>query len=312
MLEEKLLDLAKDLSIGDIVKIVKYIKTYFILPEDAKLEHFIKGIRRLKQMFELGEGDEITPQILRLTEYHRCGCPDSLDFEEATNDYNRFLPGMTLKWGVSSYVNSLSKDDQIAIFTSVYNDISKICNINFERTTNLNNANLVIHSSNRGNGLGGANGTLAYAYLASKRDFTGQLDLVLDLAEKWIKSSNSGPGIILSHVFSHETLHNLGLKHSNVKTSLMAPYYSANICCPVQNDDISRLVKLYGPPKNSPLPPTAPDVPSIPNPVPTDELRLNQVILTSNIEGKDYNSNLWIPNLTKIQAGGFRISKIGE
>ena len=266
MLLTQILHLAKDLDVEKVQKIVNYVKFFYSLKDDFSLTDFIKAVKHLKRAFNLDEDELLTTQLERITEYHRCGCPDTLEFEEI-RDYNRWQPGMTLKWYIDSYVPGLSKDDQVAICSDVYKHISNIIDLRFERTTSSNSANLIIRAANRGNGLGNSGGTLAYAYLAPSRNFTGQLELVMDQAEIWVKNPTQR-GIVFFNVFCHETLHNLGLSHSQVSSALMAPFYSPNVCCPTQNDDIPRLVNLYGKARESQPIPTPVPVPT-PTPTPT-------------------------------------------
>lgn len=274
--------LAKDVTLYDIVHAVKYIRQYFVLPKEEKLSHIVKAIRKIKRDFDLEDGELITPKLIKVMSFARCSCPDdieNLDVELATSDYNRWVPGMTLKWNVENFIDGLSKDDQIAIYNEMFKKASQIFNLKFERTNTSSNANLVITSSNRGE-LGSSQGVLAFAELCPKRDFTGQLVATFDLAEVWVNKNSNKRGIFLYNVGNHEILGHCCIgRHSSAKSALLFPYYSATVAELQEVDDIPRAINLYGRAKDSAPIPSPKPIPS-PQPTPSPPNTDNLVELT--------------------------------
>ena len=81
-----------------------------------------------------------------------------------------------------------------------------------------------------------------HAYFPDGR-LTG--DIHMDDEEYW--TSESYQGINLLSVFMHELGHSLGLRHSNVTDSIMAPKYTRyHPNMNLRKDDIKAITSLYG------------------------------------------------------------------
>ena len=111
-----------------------------------------------------------------------------------------------------------------------------------------------------GDPLDGPGGTLAHAYFPQ---FGG--DVHMDDSEKWTIDSFSGTNML--QTLTHEIGHSLGLSHSDIRNSIMAPFYRGyNPDMSLETDDIRAIQALYGPDIPKPTPP--PDT----NTVDTNEL----------------------------------------
>lgn len=254
-------DLTK-ITFGDIKKVVGYLEKYGYLKDEYTVKDLVGGVKRLHSFFDL-DSDTITDQTLKIVQTSRCGCPDNLTTEELS-DNNKWAFSH-LKYYFDAFVPNLTKDEQREYAKRSYDSISAVCGLTFEEVSNANQANIII-TTGRDNGLGTQNEVLAYAFLPSSQNHQSQLQLVFDQVEFWITDkSPSQRGIYYQNVHCHESLHNLGLAHSQVSSALMAPFYSPKLAVPQQNDDIARLVRRYGPRKVNPVPPpVVPVTPTVP------------------------------------------------
>lgn len=184
----------------------------------------------------------------------RCGCIDAQNLGES------FWGLKTVPWGVSSFPTGLTQDRVIAIYTQAFAQWSAVCGLQFKQV-DANQANIVIGTGRgaRAN-FDGKNGTLAWAYLPSGRNFTGRVEVRFDLDESWVDNPQA-QGILLLNVACHEFGHAIGLSHNSVKNNLLNPYYSPGISKP-QGEDIRQVVSLYGKPVAAPAPNPTPTNPT--------------------------------------------------
>merc|ERR1712119_254333 len=95
----------------------------------------------------------------------------------------------------------------------------------------------------------GRGGTLAHAFFPR---YGG--DIHLDDSEQW--SANSIRGTNFLQTMTHEIGHSLGLSHSRVSASVMAPFYRGwNSGFKLHLDDIRGIQALYGKPVATTRPP---------------------------------------------------------
>ena len=201
------------------------------------------------------------------------------------------------KWrrnNLTYYINGwvgdgISQADQRAILAQAWKSWTDVCDLRIEETNNKNSANIIIDVGNgRRDNFDGPGGTLAWAYLPDGRD--GQLLMRFDMGETWV-SSYQKRGVRLLNVAAHEFGHLLGLGHSKKQGALMAPYYNANIAAPVHNDDVTRIVGLYGKPVlPNPPGPTTPPAPT-PTPTPTNG-EVTTITIVGNISQLDSTGHL--------------------
>lgn len=255
----KLIKKQSDLEPQKLDVALNYIATYQwnetegpLTPQ--KVELYTKNIQKALGLKPTGSIDH---QLVKMMEFTpRCGLPD----------YAMADGPQAAKWGlneltyyVEQYVEGLTKSDQDEVLARAWASWAGAANLKFTRVTTAGKANFVISTGRgRGQNFDGPGNTLAWAYLPSGNSYQGQLLMRFDLDERWL-SSPGQRGILMENVACHEFGHLLGLDHSKVSTALMAPYYSPNVPKPVDNDDVRRIVALYGKPAtSSPQPTPAP------------------------------------------------------
>lgn len=281
-------------EIGDDIlsRVVAYLQRYGYLKIDGKieLEEIVTAIRFAQSFMGVQENTLGPKTINQMLVAQRCGCVDIPPGGEAVTSSGFWGPD-ELTYYFDSFVDGLTKDQQKSIAKSCFDKASKIINLRFTEASKSQNANFILRASNsKQDGLGSANGVLAFNYLPPSPNFAGQLEGVFDLAETWIDNPPKR-GILYDAVFTHEVLgHGLGLYHSNTPNQLLNPFYNPAIR-ELQPEDANRLIQLYGKAPNSP--PQKPDNPDSPvGPISK---------LTLEIEG----------NITKFSLPGYRIQKIG-
>ena len=96
---------------------------------------------------------------------------------------------------------------------------------------------------------------MAHAYFPGQGSISG--DAHFDDSENWSVTYNKGKQIL--NTLTHEFGHSLGLRHSNVPGSIMAPFYKGwDKNLKLAQDDINGIQSLYGkqvnnkPPINTP------------------------------------------------------------
>lgn len=237
----------------DLKKAIEFLVQFgYLKPELAtSLQAILDAIAAFRRMANLPQGG-IDPHLLGKIDQPRCGC---LDVQRDSAQPARWRK-TNLTFFIASYVNGLSQADQVAIIKQAWAAWMAVANFTITQVASQNQADIVI-STGRGAAqqFDGPQGTLAYAYLPTGSD--QQLLMRFDLDERWVVGNPQG-GILMLNVATHEFGHLLGLEHSSNPAALMAPYYSAPISTPQQNDDIPRIQALYGPVTATPTPTPAP------------------------------------------------------
>ncbi len=151
-------------------------------------------------------------------------------FQNYTND----IPNSTIRWAIDHAFSLWSAETPLR----------------FRRVSDGTGGNIVIRfvTGDHGDGspFDGPSGVLAHAFYPFNPDpIKG--DTHFDDAETWTVTVPPGGGIDLVTVAAHEFGHALGLRHSNVSSALMAPFYSGprRFLSP---DDIQGIQSLYGGP----------------------------------------------------------------
>lgn len=190
----------------------------------------------------------------------RCGCLDVQNLGESRWGLQE------VAWFVQSYPGGVSDEVARAIFVKAFASWSAVCGLSFRYAAGASNANILI-GGGRGqrSNFDGPSGTLAWAYLPSGKNFTGQVKVMFDLDESWTADKNAN-GILLLNVAAHEFGHAIGLSHNNVAKQLLNPIYNRGIATP-QSFDASQVAQLYGPPKTTPAPTPTPGNPAAVNAV---------------------------------------------
>lgn len=276
-------------------KSIEYLHRYGYLVKSGEIKDYtvaeiLDGVKKFQDLFGVDVDGEIGPQTLRAMDWPRCGRPD---FEEQREDLRRWRK-KELSIYVQKSISGYTRDAFEKLLFSYLPEIEKVCGLKFSIASRQTSADIVIGAGRgRSADFDGPSGTLAYAYLPGN-EFDGQLRLMFDDDETWITDPRLR-GILLMNVFLHEIGHNLGLSHSQVRSALMAPYYSPSIAVPQQNDDIPRLQTLYGKPVVTPVPDPEPEPNDPPLPPPSE---------TSII-------TLEVQDIKKIEIPGYRITKMG-
>lgn len=265
------------LSAAEAKFAIQYIDHYYIDPNkftkysDDLLKKHVKQFQKTFGLKSTGVVDSVTVRAMKNTP--RCGCPD-YRMAAATGP-------LASKWGINklpyyieSYVTqAISKADQKELITMAFNSWSDVADLEFEPVNSKSQARLILSTGRgRGSNFDGPGNTLAWAYLPSGNNYTGQLLMRFDLDETWIRDA-SDRGILYLNVAAHEFGHLLGLDHSRQRRALMAPYYNPAIARPQQNDDITRIQRLYGKPVN-PGPGPGPGPDPDPDPTPGDKIKV--------------------------------------
>ena len=236
-------------KVADILFALKYLKYYGYLnitnptPEEAK-----HSIQLLQNYLGFGRDGQLCAKTLSAIKHYRCGVKDvSLIREFVRWKKNR------LTYKIVKKDSDLSPQDWDNMIREGCNDWEAVANIKYTETSSDNADVLITTGSGRRDGFDGPNGVLAYAYLPDGRD--SQLKLVFDASETFVLSTDER-GLLVKNIFEHEVGHINGLEHSRRKTALMYPTYSSRIGRPQLDDDIPRIVDLYGEPVSSPIPPS--------------------------------------------------------
>jgi hypothetical protein len=299
-------DFAEKLELGykTFIKAVKWLRQYGYLPEGnlfdgtLTLQDIIEAIQLFQKYAGLDENGKLGDKELRVMSTPRCPLPDIPHGAAAVSN----------KWGLdhlkyfAAEYDDMSYQEWLAVAEQCHKDMAEICGLTFERTTNRSNANLVYEvGSGRREGFDSAGGVLAWAYLPPSTNYRGQLLCKFDKAETWLPLNSSGRGVILRAVWNHELGHNLGLSHSSNSKDLLAPYYNPRVVVP-QRGDITRLQRLYGPPKHDPIPDPDPDPIPDPGEDPIEiSIKCQGIVKNNVVTGSKFVMDI----------DGFRIQKLG-
>ena len=261
--------------IDELKKVVNYLQKYGYLDniQNIKIGDILAAVKKFQELAGIVVDGEIGPKTVGATHWHRCALPDVLPMRVEF-----------AKWGITNltyYVaardNDLAAEQWDAAIDQAFKQWSDVANLRFSRVSTQTGANFIMSvGSGSSQQFDGAGGTLAWAQLPPNNTYRGQLLCRFDTGETWRINQNQS-GILLVNVACHEIGHLLGLEHSQINTALMAPFYKATVSKPVQNDDIARIVKLYG---------TATDVPPTdPTPSPTLAAPTDLTVEYNNVGG---------------------------
>ncbi len=230
---------------------------------------FANAVRWFQKMSNVTVDGVVGPETLEAMLAPRCGNSDQMVFSPIRwkkNQLNLFVEG---------YVPILAPVVQDALIDEACASWAKFADVTFRRVASKSGADVYVQSVP----LDGPGQVLAQAQLPPGDD--QPLFLQMDSRESaWVKALEGQRGEILyRNVFCHELGHNLGLGHSasngarNVPVTppLMAPYYNVSVNHPLPDDDVSRIISLYGPATAppTPVPPTpVPPIPPVPTPTP--------------------------------------------
>lgn len=222
----------------------------------------IKDFQRFAGLAETGELDNRTLTMMNMP---RCGVRDKVGHSGSARRRKRYaLQGS--KWRVTDLTYRISKyprrlkdrqkvDKEIAKAFKVWSDVTSLKFINSDKSRVHIDIRFEEGEHGDGERFDGPGRTLAHAFFPQ---YGG--DAHFDDEEKW--TINQYYGTNLFQVAAHEFGHSLGLSHSDVKASLMAPFYRGyEPTFELDEDDILGIQALYGRPRKespSPTPGTKP------------------------------------------------------
>lgn len=244
----------------DYLTFFGYLGMYLL--KNLTAEDLKSAVKLFQKTFGIKADGLAGPKTLTAMRYPRCGCPDFIDKErpdhvqylemreEVKNKQNKWMK-QELKYVVDSYVTGIPQKVQDKIIAQSFKAWTDVAGIDICQCPKRDkkNADILV-----GTGIGkqynfdGQGGTLAWAYMPEGAD--RQLRMRFDLEEIWVQHQYER-GVWMLPVATHEIGHLLGLDHSKVKEALMAPYYNPFVSSPQLKDDITRIQKLYGKPKNA-------------------------------------------------------------
>ena len=234
-----------------------YIGVYLL--NNLSIDDLRSAVRKFQKMFGLKQDGVIGPKTQRAMGTPRCGCPDVIDKEqpehveylnikEALKENQQKWEKRELTYHIDGFVSGLPQKTQREIISDCFGLWTAVCGIQVQETRKSLRPDILIGvGEGKEHDFDGRGGTLGWAYLPRGDK---QLRMRFDLAETWVNSSTER-GIMLATVAAHEIGHLLGLRHSQRKRALMAPYYNPYVSTPQQSDDIPRVQNLYGPPRES-------------------------------------------------------------
>lgn len=219
-----------------VQSILEYLAAFGYLREDnATPANLADAIRRLQAQagFTIdGVPGDQTQSVLSVP---RCGVREHIGAQQGKWGKNEF------RYAVLSYVPLVDRMSQDQAIDDALNRWSVVSNVRFIRVSDSQSADLIISASNRRDEeFGQRGGVLGWCETPTTSNWSRPLQMKLDMSEAWTVS-------LLIRVAGHEGGHFLGYGHSRIKTAWMAPFVSETDR-PVEPDDISLAVEIYGKP----------------------------------------------------------------
>ncbi len=243
----------------DYLSFFGYLSIYLL--RNLTAEDLKAAVKLFQRTFGLKSDGLAGPKTLTAMHYPRCGCPDFIDEEQpqhveymqmkskAKEKQQKWLKE-ELTYSIDGYVTGIARKTQEKIIQEAFASWTDVAGIKIEKCNSSKKKSDILIGVGKGkeHAFDGQGGTLAWAYLPQGKN--RQLRMRFDLAEIWVKDQY-GRGVWMLPVAAHEVGHLLGLEHSKQKEALMAPYYNPFVSTPQAKDDIEKIQKLYGKPKNA-------------------------------------------------------------
>jgi len=232
--------------------------------KSAALQSLDSAIANFQAFAGLEQTGELDEETVKMMHTPRCGVKDFIEEDEDTPSPNhrmrlrnsrrrgkryalqgsrwkvKDLTYRVSKYPVKSRLTRREVDDTMRKAFDIW---EKETDLKFTRK-NSGKVHIEIRFERRSHGdddpFDGEGGTLAHAFFPV---FGG--DAHFDDEEDWTVNTHRGTSLLMTA--SHELGHSLGLSHSNVRSSLMAPFYrgyDSNLS--LENDDIRGIQALYG------------------------------------------------------------------
>jgi len=227
--------------------------------QSSSLQSLDRAISKFQEFAGLEPTGKLTEETIDYMQMRRCGVKDIDEDDEdhprirltiKTRNKRYALQGSrwrvrNLTYKISKYPirSGLSKKEVDETFRKAFGVWEKATDLKFQKK-NSGKVHIEIRFERRAHGdddpFDGEGGTLAHAFFPV---FGG--DAHFDDDEDWTVNTPRGTSLLMTA--SHELGHSLGLSHSNVRRSLMAPFYRGyEKDVSLDIDDIRGIQALYG------------------------------------------------------------------
>ncbi|XP_014254798.1 stromelysin-3-like isoform X1 [Cimex lectularius] len=238
---------------------ISYLSLYGYLPRGVNSPNsesiidedtYVQAVMKFQSFAGLEITGKLDNETLETMKLPRCGVGDNLDRINGKRTKRYVLQGSRwrikdLTYKISKYPSALSKTLVDIEVKKAFRVWSEVTPLSFTRkTSGPVNIEVRFEKGEHGDGdpFDGQGGTLAHAFFPV---FGG--DAHFDDSERW--TVNTYKGTNLFQVAVHEFGHSLGLSHSEVRASLMAPFYRGyQPDFELHRDDIEAIQALYGRP----------------------------------------------------------------
>ncbi|XP_027228336.1 stromelysin-3 isoform X1 [Penaeus vannamei] len=216
------------------------------------------AVKEFQAFAGLNQTGELDDETVKMMNTPRCGVKDKVGYGSDARKKRYALQGSRwrvrdLNYRITKYPRGLTKasvDREIAAAFKVWSDVTEL---SFTPVTSGKvHIEIRFEKGEHGDGdpFDGPGGTLAHAYFPI---YGG--DAHFDDTEAWTIDSYRGTNMF--QVAAHEFGHSLGLSHSDVRSSLMAPFYRGyEPSFELDQDDLNGIQALYGKKTTKPTPAT--------------------------------------------------------
>lgn len=221
-----------------------YLSGLTINSSDNDLKGRIQQAQNVLNVPSTGIVDEITVKAMQVTP--RCGCSDHQSASTVLNQWLKSRAKTGLTYHIIKYVTGLTQQEQENVISNSFSAWEKICGLKTFRKQSTDADIIIDASASREEEFGTAGNVLAWAYLPDGNNWTQQLLMKFDLAERWVlNTTGNAYEILIETVTKHECGHLWGLDHTNTKGQLMYPTYNVAITGPQPGYDIDQAVLRY-------------------------------------------------------------------
>merc|ERR1739844_286149 len=212
----------------------------------VSVEEAVKNFHEFAGLSATGELDEETIKLMSLP---RCGVKDVIA-PSSGNSSKYQVQGSrwqkrSLSYRVTRYSQKMTRAQVDADVKKAFRFWSDATTLKFvKRNSGDVDIQIGFFTFSHGDAVpfDGRGGTLAHAFFPR---YGG--DVHLDDSEDWSANSNRGTNFL--QTLTHEIGHSLGLSHSKIPTSVMAPFYRGwNSKFKLHSDDIQGIQAMYGDP----------------------------------------------------------------